>query len=284
MVLDDCPIADVTAERLERVLTPKVQGAWNLHLLTRDDPLDWFVLYSSVASTIGNPGQASYAAANSFLDLLAHYRRQQGLPAVTINWGAVADAGHLTDHESVAQHLARIGVRSVPVRRLLNTLSGLLAGHATQVAVHSMDWHRLSTFLPTLAGGSRLAALRGAQGTDSETLADDDGRSVRERLLAMPLAERRLWIQAVVQRELARLLGTAPEEIDTSRPVIDLGIDSLMAVELGVVLSKTIQMEVPTMTLLGGSSIAQFAATLCPVTDDVAADGAAALAPVAAGL
>jgi acyl carrier protein len=93
-----------------------------------------------------------------------------------------------------------------------------------------------------------------------------------------------LWIQAVVQRELARLLGTAPEEIDTSRPVIDLGIDSLMAVELGVVLSKTIQMEVPTMTLLGGSSIAQFAATLCPVTDDVAADGAAALAPVAAGL
>ena len=272
MVLDDCTISELTGPRLDRVLAPKARGAWNLHLLTRNDPIDLFILFSSVASTVGNPGQANYAAANAFLDVLAHHRRLLGLPALAINWGAVGDTGYLTRRDDVAQHLTRIGVRSAPVRQLLARLPELVVARATQVSVHSMDWRRLSKIIPSIAKGSRFAAVRGALRSDDTALTADDEMSVRERLLAMSVPDRRAWVQTVIQRELSRLLGTAPEEIDTGKPVIELGIDSLMAVELGVALSKTLQIEVPTMTLLGGSSIVQFAATLCP--DNAATESA----------
>src|SRR5438105_10112462 len=93
MVLDDAPIQELTRDRFERVLAPKVAGAWNLHEQTRNDPIDYFVLYSSVSAVVGNPGQANYVAANTYLDLLAHHRRSQGLPALAVDWGVVRDVG-----------------------------------------------------------------------------------------------------------------------------------------------------------------------------------------------
>ena len=95
MVLDDAPIERLTEERMWKAMAPKVIGAWNLHTLTLDIPLDFFVLFSSFASIIGNPGQANYVAGNAFLDALAYYRRARGLPALTINWGVVGDVGHV---------------------------------------------------------------------------------------------------------------------------------------------------------------------------------------------
>ena len=80
-------------ERFNKVLAPKVQGGWNLHTLTQDKPLDFFILFSSAASLLGSPGQANHVAANTFLDTLAHYRRSQGLPALSINWGVWSDIG-----------------------------------------------------------------------------------------------------------------------------------------------------------------------------------------------
>jgi hypothetical protein len=119
-------------------------GAWNLHQLTRDDSLDFFVLFSSAVTTLGNAGQANYAAANAFLDALAHHRRAQGLPALTVDWTAVADVGHLAQHEAVAKHLARMGLEPQPSRDLIRVLGELLEAGAVQTAVMRVDTGNVS--------------------------------------------------------------------------------------------------------------------------------------------
>ena len=92
-VLDDGILREQTRERFDRVLAAKAMGAWHLHELTRDDPLDVFVLFSSVAALVGSPGQGNYAAANAFLDALAHHRRAEERPALSVNWGSWAEVG-----------------------------------------------------------------------------------------------------------------------------------------------------------------------------------------------
>ncbi|WNZ66021.1 SDR family NAD(P)-dependent oxidoreductase [Myxococcus sp. MxC21-1] len=94
-VIADGVLAQLDAERLRTVLAPKVQGAWNLHAQTLGRPLDFFVMFSSAASMLGSPGQGNYAAANAFMDVLAHHRRAAGLPALSVNWGPWAEVGRL---------------------------------------------------------------------------------------------------------------------------------------------------------------------------------------------
>ena len=115
-VLDDGIVAHLDQRRLRDVMAPKVDGAWNLHALTRDVDLDFFVLFSSAASVLGSPGQAHYAAANSFLDALAWHRRAEGRSALSINWGPWAEVGLVNRPEQV-RHLSRHGIEPMSVRR-----------------------------------------------------------------------------------------------------------------------------------------------------------------------
>src|SRR6185295_15491573 len=110
MVMDDGYLLQLNPERFERVMAPKAGGAWHLHRATLGQPLDYFVLFSSVSSWVGSVGQGNYAAANAFLDSLAHYRRARKLPALTINWGAIADVGYIARHPDVGRQLDRQGV------------------------------------------------------------------------------------------------------------------------------------------------------------------------------
>ncbi|MCM3885086.1 beta-ketoacyl reductase, partial [Frankia sp. R82] len=120
-VLDDAAVAAITPERLAGVLAPKVDGAWNLHQATRDLPLAAFVLYSSVAGITGGPGQASYTAANSFLDALAQHRRAHGLPATSLAWGLWSDTSTFTAGLGAAdqRRIARSGLRALPATEAL---------------------------------------------------------------------------------------------------------------------------------------------------------------------
>ncbi len=106
MVLDDAPIERLTEERMWKAMAPKIMGAWHLHALTAEIPLDFFVLFSSFASIVGNPGQANYVAGNAFLDALAYYRRERGLPALAINWGVVGEVGHVAASAEMTDRLA----------------------------------------------------------------------------------------------------------------------------------------------------------------------------------
>ncbi|MGH7735956.1 MAG: SDR family oxidoreductase, partial [Gemmatimonadales bacterium] len=140
-VLDDGIVARLDERQLREVMAPKVQGAWNLHALTRDAALDFFVLFSSAASLLGSPGAANYAAANAFLDALAWQRRAEGRPALSIDWGPWAGLG-FSARAQAHGHLTQHGVEALPAAECLRALTYLLPRSATQVAVLHVDWAR----------------------------------------------------------------------------------------------------------------------------------------------
>ncbi|MHB8067835.1 MAG: SDR family NAD(P)-dependent oxidoreductase [Desulfobaccales bacterium] len=143
-VIDDSSLGQLNLERLIAVMAPKVKGAWLLHAMTAspDYPLDFFVMFSSAITMVGNLGQANYAAANAFLDCLAHYRRSQGLPGLAVNWGPWSEIGMVSRYPSAVKWLERIGIGSIAPPRGLLLLEYLLSQPAPQVGVMSIDWPR----------------------------------------------------------------------------------------------------------------------------------------------
>jgi acyl transferase domain-containing protein/acyl carrier protein len=205
-------------ERMWKGLAPRVRAAWSLHALTSEMPLDFFVLCSSVASLIGSPGQGGSAAADAFLDALAHHRRALGLPALTLNWGAFAgqdqprEGGALTAWQGAA------------------LLSRLLRADTAQLGVVPVRLQRWIDFYPQSASSSFLSALvtRAASPDNSGSKAPP----LYERLCAADPSERPALVQQFVREQLGHVLKMAAEEIDLHTPVVLFGIDSLMAIEL----------------------------------------------------
>ncbi|TVP42186.1 MAG: SDR family NAD(P)-dependent oxidoreductase [Gemmatimonadales bacterium] len=244
-VLDDRTLLLQERGSLERVLAPKVDGAWNLHLATRDEPLDFFVLYASTAGLLARPGQGVHAAANAFLDALAHHRNAGGQPALSIDWGVWRDVGAAA-RRGVDAWVASVGVGSIPPAEGLRALDGLLMGKDVQVAVLPIDWGR---FLedPARAGrwlsglrppGRASAPSRPGGGADP---ASDGSDALRSRLASAPAARRRELLLDLVLDRLLRVIGLdgAPD-IDPRQPLADLGVDSLMAVELRNLLARSL--------------------------------------------
>ncbi|MCS6854124.1 MAG: SDR family NAD(P)-dependent oxidoreductase, partial [Elioraea sp.] len=277
-VLSDATLARLSAEDLAAALAPKLGGAWNLHLLTRDDPLDLFVLFSSAATAIGNPGQAAYVAANHALEALARARRAEGLPALAIGWGPIAGAGMLARAPEVAKRLeTHLGLRPIPVREATAALPDLLA--SPHPAVHVAD-------LEAAQARARLAIL--ASPTFAEARLPDDGadrggegEDLRLRLAALPEAEARALLEGALAAEAARVLGLAAQAVERTRPLADLGMDSLMAVEFGLAVESRLGGSLPAITVAGGVTIADLAARLLPVLrGDSVAGPAVAVAAV----
>ncbi|MCX5167069.1 SDR family NAD(P)-dependent oxidoreductase [Streptomyces antibioticus] len=224
-LLDDGVVADLTPERLARVLRPKVDGAAHLHRLTAHLPLELFLLVSSAAGVVGNPGQGNYAAANVFLDQLAHHRRAHGLPAVSVSYGAWAGEGLAAEHADLAR-MARLGHRALtPIQGRDLTALALRRGTAHQIA-WIVDLPRVREAVgDTALWRSLLPAPRAASAGPAGGLA--------ERLAALPEADRADRVLALVREEAARVLGLrAAEAVATDRPLRDLGMDSVTAVEL----------------------------------------------------
>ncbi len=196
MVLDDGLLADLDAGRFRKVMAPKGMGAWNLHLHTRAQPLDFFVLYSSLSSVGGNLGQGNYAAANAFLDALAHHRRALGLPALAVNWGAIADTGYVARNHQMRDHLARQGWLGMESREALNALGRLMREQAVQTGVLRMDRSRNMASLPQL---SLLATGPRADGDEAAS-----SQAARESIAAAPAAERQKLIETVLAAQAGR--------------------------------------------------------------------------------
>jgi len=252
MVLDDALLLQLDGARMRRVMAPKVIGGWNLHTQTLADPLDFFVSFSSFTSMIGNPGQANYVAANAFLDALAYQRRLQGLPALTVNWGAVSDVGYVSHNPDVGQKLEHVGVKSLPAPELLNILDALHQHNAVQIGVAHIDWQQLAR-VQLIKQSPRFTYLTEATpGDDGE----GDSGSLVSALLAVDPAEREQFLSTQIRDLLARVLGMPPAKLDVEQPLLNLGIDSLMAVEIGNQIQAMVGVEVPMMKLMEGLSIA----------------------------
>lgn len=239
-VLDDDPIASQDWKRFRKVLEPKVDGAWNLHLLTKDQPLDFFVTFSSVSSLLGSPGQANYAAANAFLDALAHYRHRQDRPSLSINWGPWANSGMAAKTGS-SRYWRALAMRPIEPDEGLRLLGKLLQQNASQVAVFPVNWSHLFRLVP---------AFR-EQFFFSKILSDNEKSSsgtpaLRLQLEATPETERRDILIAFMRGQIAKVLEfEAADAVDITRPLNELGLDSLMAIEMRTVLEMALGITLP---------------------------------------
>ncbi|MBP5976712.1 SDR family NAD(P)-dependent oxidoreductase [Brasilonema sp. CT11] len=259
MVLDDALMLQLSLERFFKVMAPKVIGAWNLHTQTLNTPLDFFVNFSSFTSSVGNPGQGNYAAANAFLDALTHHRRQCGLAAVSVNWGVIADVGFVARSGEVGDHLQRIGAKSLPSQQALKILGELLRIEAVQTMVAPMNWQRWGQVHAAGASG-RFSYLVGEEAVSEEAdVRNSERETLGNALMAAKPAEHQQLVESRLLEQVARVLGTSPAKLDSSKPLINMGLDSLMAVELSNRLEKYLGVGLPTMKLMGGLSISQLA-------------------------
>ncbi|MBI4470556.1 MAG: SDR family NAD(P)-dependent oxidoreductase [Acidobacteria bacterium] len=259
MVLDDGVLLQLNRDRFRRVIEPKVLGAWNLHRMTADVPLDFFVLFSSVTTMAGNPGQANYVAANSFLDAFAHYRRKKGLPALTINWGHVSDVGYVARHRAVSEHLEDIGLKGFTSKQAMTVMERLLLKKPAQVGVMNVDWRQWAKFASANAS-PRLSLLMSPEALDAQS-GDEFGR-FRDVIIAAQPVKRQEIIESYLIDQVARVLGTSTSKLELDRPLNEMGLDSLMTVELKNRIEKEIGISLPTVELMRGPSISKLSRVL----------------------
>jgi amino acid adenylation domain-containing protein len=256
MVLDDDTLARLDADRVDAVLAPKLAGAWNLHRLTEEDPLELFVLYSSMASVFGHPVQANYAAANAFLDALAAHRRRLGRPGLAIGWGAMDRIGYVARNAEVARYVLRGGLEGMQPEQAWHTLDTLLEHDEPHVIAARIDWPALADTNPVMAASSRLRALV----DEAAATAAPDPTGALERLLRVPAADRPAALEAYIVDLASRVLGSTGATLDPDRPLIDHGFDSLMAVELTSAIRSELQIRLPVVKVLQGATVREFAA------------------------
>lgn len=255
MVLDDALIANLDAERIAKVLGPKAEGAANLDRLTRGDKLDYVWLYSSVTTLFGNAGQAAYVAANAYLEGLAQTRRAEGLPALAVRWGAIADTGVLARNAKTGADLARrAGATGLRAREALDMLAAAMAEPGADdepvLTVAPIDWGLAAASLSVLKTplfGDIRAAREPATAADTVDLDQlvptlDDGAALA--LIAQHL-----------KAEMGAILRLAPQDIDTQRSLSDLGMDSLMAMELRLAVHRKLGIELPITAIADGLSV-----------------------------
>lgn len=277
-VLQDGLLSQLDTAALNAVLRPKVVGGWLLHRLLADAPLDFFVLFSSAGSLLGQPGQGNYAAANAFLDALAHHRRAQGQPALSINWGAWAELGFAatTGGRRLAKHLALHGIRSLAPELALKVLERLLRLGSTQVAVVPVNWAQYHQFHPAGTESPLLSQVVRAE-ADIPLQVGHPGEK-RDTLLAAKPMERQQLLQSYLSEQVARVLLLPASQVDVQQPLSNLGLDSLMAVELKNRIAVDVGVNVPMVKFLQGFSVAEAATQ---ILEQLTAEAAAPSRPVA---
>jgi 1-acyl-sn-glycerol-3-phosphate acyltransferase len=259
MVIDDAPLSELDRGRFERVMAPKAAGAWNLHLATRDRALDHFVLFSSITSVYGNARQGNYGAANAFLDALAGHRRAQGLPGLTVNWGVFEDVGYVAERRDVGEYLARQGQHGFRAEQGFAAMESLIERGQVQATVSRTDWPAWAEANPVMGSSPRFRALVEARRSARSDPAKAGARAL-DAVLALGAAERPAEVARLLRRRMAKILGAAPERVETSVPLTDLGMDSLMAVELMTALKNDFAIDVPAVKLLQGVTLDQLQA------------------------
>jgi acyl transferase domain-containing protein/acyl carrier protein len=260
-VLQDSLLLQLTPERLRAVMTPKVRGAWNLHRMSLGKPLDFFVLFSSVVALLGSPGQANYAAANSFLDALASYRESIGLPALSINWGPWSEVGMVAAKADGSDPVVFRGLASAGPKDYLAALALLLNQPERQVAVMRFHLAQWQEFNPKAATSNFFAELRPVS-SDAPAKAAPAGKqssnALRDLLARETGSRRSSIIEEYVKEHLSKIVRIPPNRIDANKPLKYLGLDSLMGLELrnslqtslGVSLPATMVFNYPTTALL----------------------------------
>ncbi|WP_411107251.1 SDR family NAD(P)-dependent oxidoreductase [Streptomyces sp. cmx-4-9] len=264
MVLDDAPLAELTADRIEAVLHPKVRGAAVLSELTRDQELDFFLHCSSATTLVGNQLQGAYVAANAYLEAVARRRRAEGSSVAALALGGVGETGYVV-RTGLSETLGRLGLGSITPGEIWRAFETTLAGGPAVGVFGRFDWERMGQLLaglnrPAFAASRQMSGQGGASRTQElrtrlATLSDDEAAAVLSEELA---------------GLVARVLQTDPERVERTCKLDALGLDSLMVVELSVGVNQLLGCDIPALELIAANSLNDLARRIRPV---VAAGG-----------
>ncbi|MEZ0092422.1 SDR family NAD(P)-dependent oxidoreductase [Streptacidiphilus sp. EB129] len=249
MVLDDAAITNITDDQLERVWHPKATGAWLLHQATDALALDWFVLQSSMASLLGNPGQGAYAAANAWLDAFATWRTAQGKRTLAVNWGPWGETG-------VATGFAARGYQTITTEDGFRALAALLAHQRVRTGVIPGD---PDTWIPAAGRQSSLFSLLAQQ--HGEASGPTIARDIRGELTTLePGLARRTALEHYLAEHIRTVLRLGSTTLDPQTPLTALGFDSLLRIELRTRLESGLVVKLPSDFLQRHPTLASLAA------------------------
>jgi NADPH:quinone reductase-like Zn-dependent oxidoreductase/acyl carrier protein len=255
-VIEDALLAKLTRERFDAVTRPKVIGAFNLHNLTRDRALDHFVLYSSATTLIGNPGQASYVAANVYLETLALQRRALGLPALAMLWGAIGQVGHLAKNAELAKVMTdRLGVAPIDPARAFDGMEQAMLAKVGHAAVAELDWTKLSR-LPRIARAPKYAALGARMNGEDSLEASLNLTQLMARVATVDLDEATALVAPVIIKQISEVMRIPASKLDSDRSLIDVGMDSMMMVELQMMMERAFGLRLPVLDLMDRATVA----------------------------
>ncbi len=272
-VVQDRVLAGETWEGYRQAAAAKIEGAWNLHRLTENDPVELMVFFSSAAGILGSPGQGSYAAANTFLDALAHERTARGLTTLSVDWGGWAAEGMAA--RLALEHAARLerqGAGLLWARAALAALEKAIAQRRTQVAVMEIDWQRFPE-----SRAARDGALFTELGAQRVQAGEPPSSSIREVLLVAPVADRKSLLATHVRGCARRALNLRPDAtVQDDVPLQEIGLDSLMAIDMKNDLAKSLELSLsagllfnyPTVGQLTEYLLGQLPAAGAPIASD----------------
>jgi acyl transferase domain-containing protein/acyl carrier protein len=260
-------LAQLDTESFNAVMRPKLLGGWNLHRSFENSTLDHFILFSSVAAQVVFPGQGNYAAGNAFLDSLAHYRRNHGLPAISINWGPWAEVGMATELE-LLDFFERRGMHSITVKEGLQSLSCLIGQNKAQVTPVAADWPVVTEIGYPLGHAPQLIkdllSSEDEKSVSTNTELNVGSENLLHALLLAEEEERISLLEEYLQNTIATVLRLDRSKLDTDQSLNTFGLDSMMAIELKNRIEQDLDVSLTVVDLLNGSSVTQIAARILP--------------------
>jgi NAD(P)-dependent dehydrogenase (short-subunit alcohol dehydrogenase family)/acyl carrier protein len=268
-VFDSTPIAGLTRETLDKVFRPKGDGAGNLIELTTDE-LEFLVLFSSTTALTGVRGMAAYASANTYLDSFAHQARRMGVPAVSVNWGTWELMRGTSEQDR--QNYLRAGLQPMSSAQALSALGDILASGATQAMAASIDWTTFKAVYQSRRNRPVFSAVSSTPVSIERTPGAEQPKDLLAMLIDTPPSDRLRTTAAMVLQEAAAVLALKPEEVDSDLGLFELGMDSLMSVELkrrlaarcGKPLPSTLTFNYPSVNALAAYLISLVAPALPP--------------------
>lgn len=252
-ILEDVSLLKLDVHKFHKVVRPKIHGSWNLHLLSKNENIKWFVLYSSAATLLGSSGQGNYVAGNSFMDTLCRYRIINKLPARSINWGPVAEVGLAAQKNNRGQRLELEGLRNFSLKEHDEIVEMLFNGKENQFAAMKLDIFKWSSYNPSYLKESFFYDLLANKNTVVEN------NSFRDKLLSAETIDTSLHLlKEFLKDTICSVLKMNKPKIDADMPFVSLGMDSLMAIqfrnrlerELGMTISVTVFWNYPSVNLL----------------------------------
>ncbi|UII23300.1 type I polyketide synthase [Fulvivirga ligni] len=251
------PINELTSDNYSNILAPKVKGGWNLHLLSKEYDLDTFLLFSSASSMIGLSGQGSYVAANAFLDSLAQYRHSLGLTATAVNWGVMTDAGMVANAEEMAKYAKAEGFIPTTMKEAVDALDHIIFQQPVNIGIFKISPDQTADFFPSLGASNYFGNLLLKEEKSNEN------QSLLQTLELLPnKEEKQLALENHVKLLTAKIIKSTPGKLNSEMRFKNLGIDSIMAVQLRNKLEKDLSLKLSVTNIWEYPTIGEYSSFL----------------------